>query len=274
MSYRIKMLVDGLHKEDVIENGNLVSKKLERGQIVEVNSVDRTELEARYYKVVVGDVVSAAHKPIKRSRNRVSSEKAPVASKEELLTSMIQNMGTMMQAASEVLQAIKTGEEVPEPEIAAEEPGEAENQAEEANKQAASAIFDDQGALPQEFMTSDTEADEEIYDENSFRKGNDAYQNVLENTLMHGYAGGVNSKGRSISKIANLSTKKMPTVSEANFGKVDPKIKALVLGADGKPANFKKSDMVKIVENEGKIDVIKTLGIKMVNQPQTEDIGI
>ena len=238
MPYKIKSIVSGLMKAGVIENGEVITKKLFAGDIVEVQEVNMKELESGYYKIVKDEVVKEDNAMQARVRQ---------------LDYLITGMKQMMQGAEELIAAIKKPEtDVPVKQVVAEENIPSVQTAPEENDLA-------------EFTVSEKEAREpEIYTTQKYKEGNAIYQNVLRNTVAHSMGAGI-TDDRRIDKIGNMGMKRMPTVSEEKVGHRVEKEKEEVEIVDASGNSKRQRPVNVITDRHGKIDVVKSLGLKVDN---------
>ncbi len=257
MAYKVKMLVSGLNKNDIVENGHIVSKKLWKNDIVEVQEIDESELKAGYYKVVTKNIVSPTP-TIKRSRQPSS----PIVNQQiETLNTLINTMKQMTDVAEKTLNTVQATQTKDEQQIKNEEVVEPKVD-EPVQEDKKPVILNQHGDVSDEYKINEDEVNEEIYTIEEFKKGNQLYQSVLKNTLANNMRSGVNTK-RYIEdcKIGDISKKKMPAASEVNLGKITgQKIDIIIPKKELKPINI-------IKDKNGKVDKVKSLGLNMVNQP-------
>lgn len=238
MSFKIRVLIDGLKKSGVIENGKIIRKTLMRGEIAEVEHIDEGDMKRGYYKVFVPKIVVPAG--IERSRE-VVRQPDNRSNAEDILA-------TADSALDSITGLLDEGEVT-----------------QESNKEP-SLILDSQGSVPAEFTTSDDEEEDDIYSEQEYRKGNEQYNSVLQNTLGHYMRNGALGD-RAIRNTANLAAKRIPTISEAKLGKIKKEESSLVDSSGNPILEDKKIPVSLITDKDGKIDVRKTLGLKMINEP-------
>ena len=245
MAYRIKVFAGGLMKLDIFEGGEKVRRKLRQGEVVEVETVDENEMEAGYYKVIRPEL---ATQKIQREPQKVLQPSGQA----QQLSELIDGMKTMINVAEEVLGAINKTAEQPKQKEPIQVP-----------------VKDQDGQeIRSDHTISENESQKDIYDQKNFRKGNEQYQRLVENTAVFMIGG--QSRDRSIHKIGDIASKKMPKISEATLGKMDRKSIPAVLDSKGEIANKNNPGRAKVdivSAEKGDIDVVKALGIKLVNKP-------
>jgi len=235
MAYRIKMMISGLVKSNVLEDGNRVRKKLMAGEIVEIEDVDQKELELGYYKIVIPSIVDTSGNKIERKESE----------QEKQLSQLIDGMKQMIGMAENTLTAIKNSETANVPSVQVEE------EKEEKRDLADFTINEDEAA-----------SESKIYTTADYKKGNEVYQNVIRNTVAASFGPSLNQT-RNIDKIGNLRSKPMPTVSEERVGKIVKKKPVEILDKSG---NTKRQRPINVItDKSGKIDVVKSLGINIIN---------
>lgn len=256
MSYKIKVYTGGVMKLDVIENGESIRRKLVLGEIVEVGSIDKGEMEAGYYKVVRQELITSTSTPkIQREPQKILQPNGQAAQQSQQLEQLIDGMKTMIGVAEQVLNAAGSKPEAPAP---VEVP-----------------VADQDGnEISSDFTISEDESQEDIYDQKSFKEGNEQYQRVVENTtvfMMGGQARDQNGKlVRNVHKIGDIASKKMPAVSEAKLGKMKRKTIPAIVDERGKIINQQtpgKTSVKVVTDKEGNVDVLKTLNWKLANKP-------
>jgi len=254
MAYKIKVFTGGLMKLDVIENGEKIRRKLRLGEVVEVEDVDEGEMEAGYYRIIRPELSTSSSPKIKREPQKILQ---PNGQQAQQLTELIDGMKTMIGVAETVLGAINK-EEQPEQKETILIP-----------------VKDKDGKeIRSDYTISENESEKDIYDQKSFREGNEQYQRLVENTavfMMGGQTYDSNGrKVRNIHKIGDIYSKKIPKVSEAMLGKMERKSIPALLDSKGEIANKNNPGTVKIkvvTDEKDRIDVVKTLGLKLVNKP-------
>lgn len=255
--YTIKALVSGLRKSGIIENGEVGIRKTVAGEILNVQDVARSEMEAGYYLIVKRKLAAPDGQIIKRE-----TVPAPVPTPEPVEDKAVTKKDLLRQqiaAAQEVMDtaisALREMDAEEEPEIVPPPPREPKP----------ALILDSKGDVPEEFMIDEDEATSEVYDEAAYRQGNAAYDNVMKNTVLH-YMGGPNSNVFNVDKIGKMANKPLPTVSQARKGR---QIGVKVTKADmAQTKGLGKSVKINtIMDANGKVDVRKTLNLQLINKP-------
>ncbi len=277
MSYKIKIMVSGLQKENIVEDGKVATRKVIRGEILTTESIDESELKAGYYKLIRSSIVDSSGAKITRQRSDAAPNKKENNIQNQELSDLIDNMKKMVTMASNILEKNMSVENHDEKEV--DEiivPVEAE--VIEHISENPSLIFDQNDKISEDFMIDEDEAenDDDIYDENDYKNGNQAYANMLHNTISHQMGVGMkDSQGRAIREVrscGNIAAKKMPTISEAKAGKYRPA--PVIYDGNGKIANAeKRNEPINLVKNEkGDVDVVKSLGLVLTNRPEEESL--
>ena len=183
--YKIKALVGGLIKDGILEEGKLIRRKLQKGEIVLTETVHPKDMESGYYLII---------KPkIQREATSVACASENVSGVSEVISAL----KTSIESAQMLIEKLERKEEIVKEDTKAIEPIDTEE-------------------IDSKFIISEDEADalDNIFDEQKFQNHEETYQRLIKNTLMSSrHLGSSNLRGINA---MGFSRKQLPTVSQAN----------------------------------------------------------